>query len=126
LPQFEPLKQFEVAIDEQFKVLAVSPYRIQAYFRTKQVDTGRMIQSYEWRKSGGNLAIYKGGAYQNWAERGLPYDDPTNFKWKLKAALIGAAAWNWNANYPAKPYLSNLNFDPFVMLWKEVTWANKA
>jgi hypothetical protein len=107
-------------------LVLLSNIRIQAYFRTRQVDTGRMIQSYEWRKSGGSKASYLGGAYQNWAERGLPYDDTTNFKWKLKAALIGAAAWNWNANYPAKPYLSNMNFDPFVMLRKEVPWANKA
>jgi len=125
-----PLRQTDINItDPDLKKLTNDhPYRIQAFMRTQEVDTGRLIHAYEWRLSGNhcpNPSKYKGGIWQTWRERGLPFDDTTNSYWQLKAALIGVAAWNWNYQFPNSPDLTNLYFDPFLMLRKEVTWWNK-
>jgi hypothetical protein len=87
-----------------------------------------MLNPHEWIRSGNqfiSLGKYKGGAYQQWLDTGLPFDDGLNTRWKMKTGLIGMAAWNWNASYPANPYIRDMYFDPFIMLHKEVTWWNK-
>ena len=52
----------------------------------------------------------------------LPYDDDAYVAWKRLVGAVGVAEWGWTPKFPAKPYLKDLWFKPYMMCVKEVTW----
>ena len=101
------------------------------YVRTREVDTLRLLNPYQWIKCGRDFRLpqpgkgkYLGGVDYNWTGSGefLPHDDNIHIRWKTQAGGVAMAEWNWTYGFPNSRYLKHLWWDPFMIFEKEVTW----
>ena len=107
-------------------------FMITGYVRTREVDTLRLLNPYQWIKCGRDFKVpsepgngkYLGGVNLNFVADGawLPHDEDHHIWWKSHSGDAAVAEWNWTFWYPRKQYLKDLWFDPFMAMEREVTW----
>jgi hypothetical protein len=97
--------------------------------RTREVDTLRLVNPWQWIKCDWDFrnipkGDYLGAVNFSWSGQGecIPHNDDIHVRWKSQAGTAAVAEWNWTFWYPREQYLKDLWWDPFMMLEREVTW----
>jgi hypothetical protein len=98
------------------------------YVRTREVDTLRLLNPYQWIKCGRDFKNRPNGKYlgsvnlYSGVHNCMPGAEDSHMWWKSHAGGVAMAEWNWTYGFPNSRYLKNLWWDPFMIFEKEVTW----